>query len=125
MSSVFKTDLTDGKIFHGVGFVIPVGPGVADIAGFVAQIGPAVAAGGHRFGRTHKLPGTFKDMHTDVDHRSAALKFFLTENAPVGNAPAAESLTLDKHNVAEASFIPGLDQSLGLPAEGKLFTDPR
>ena len=55
--------------------------------------------------------GTFQDMHSDIDHGPAALQFFLTEYTPVGYAATAESLTFDKHDIAESAFISGTDES--------------
>lgn len=66
--------------------------------------------GGNRFRSAHELIGTFENVHADVDHGTAALKLLLTENTPVRNAAAAESLASDEHDVAELPVFARLNQ---------------
>ena len=123
--AVFKADLTDGKVFHRVSLVIPVGPGTADKGLFllVAEIGPDITAGSHRFGRAEEVVRGFEDMHTDIDHGTATLQCFLSEHAPVGNTATAESLTSDKHKITETAFIASLFESFGVGTVAVLEPD--
>jgi hypothetical protein len=44
-------------------------------------------------------------VYADVDHRAAALEFLAAEDAPVGDAAAAEGLAVDVHDVAKLALL--------------------
>ena len=49
--------------------------------------------------------GHFDHVHADVDHWPAALELFSAENAPVGDAAAAQCLAFHEHDVSELAFV--------------------
>ena len=118
-----EADLADGEVFDGVGFVIPVGPAAGGFGGFISHICPCVSGGGDGFGGAHEVVGHFDHVDADVDHGAAALKGLLAEDAPIGDAAAAEGLALHEHNFAEFAFIAGLDQELRAGVEAVLEAD--
>ena len=81
---------------------------------------PEAATG---LGRAHDVVGHLDDVDADVDHGPAALQFLLAEDAPVGDAAAAEGLALDEHDLAELAFIAGLGEERGAGVEAVLEAD--
>ena len=63
----------------------------------------------------------FDHVHSDVDHRPAALELLSPENAPVGNAAAAQCLAFHEHDVSKLPLIASADDELrgGVIAELK------
>ena len=108
--TVVEADLSDGEVFDGVGFVVPVGPGAGDCGGLVAHVGPDVSGGGDGARGAHDVVSHLDHMHANVDHGAAALFVFLAEDAPVGDSAAAEGLAFDEHDFAEFSFVAGLGE---------------
>ena len=67
------------------------------------NVRPDVAGRGDRARFADAVVGGFDDVDADVDHRAAALKFLLAEDAPVRDAAAAEGLAFDEHDVADVT----------------------
>ena len=65
----------------------------------------------------------FDEVYADIDHGTAALELFLSEDAPVRDTASAESAALDEHDFAELSFIAGADEEFGIVVVSLLEAD--
>ena len=121
----FHADVTDGKVFNGVGFVVPVGPTAddVDLVLLVTDVGAGHADSCDGLGGTHGIVTHFQSVHTDVDHRAATLEVLLAEDAPVGNTTATQGLDACELDVTKDTFVVHPTHVLALAGEAVLETD--
>ena len=62
-------------------------------------------------------------MHSDVDHRTAALKFLPAKNAPVGDAATAKCLGANIKNLAQGTGLNQIAQHFRARLEAMLEAD--